>query len=67
MPSIKIVEIKGDQIKLGIEAPKTVKVYRQEIYQEIEQANRLALSSKERTHQTSFFAASVFPWSSAIT
>ncbi|OHD19819.1 MAG: carbon storage regulator [Spirochaetes bacterium GWB1_59_5] len=42
---ISIVEIRGDQIKLGIEAPKTVKVYRQEVYDAIQSENRLAASS----------------------
>jgi len=42
---VSIVEIRGDQIKLGIEAPKTVKVYRQEVYDAIQSENRLAASS----------------------
>jgi carbon storage regulator len=36
---IVVIEIKGDQIKLGIKAPKKVTVHRKEIYQEIEQQN----------------------------
>ena len=28
---IKIIEIKGDQVKLGITAPKSVPVYRKEV------------------------------------
>lgn len=42
---VSIVEIRGDQIKLGIEAPKTVKVYRQEVYDAIQSENRLAANS----------------------
>jgi carbon storage regulator len=36
---VVVIEIKGDQIKLGIKAPKKVTVHRKEIYQEIEQQN----------------------------
>lgn len=36
---ITIVNIKGDHVKIGIEAPHSVKVYRKEIYTEIQNAN----------------------------
>lgn len=36
---VSVVEIKGDQVKLGIKAPQSVKVYRQEVYLAIQQAN----------------------------
>jgi carbon storage regulator len=39
---LTIMEIKGDQVKLGIQAPANVKVYRQEVYQAIQEENRLA-------------------------
>ena len=42
---ISVVEIKGDQIKLGINAPKSVKIFRQEIYQAIQQANKEAVKT----------------------
>jgi carbon storage regulator len=34
-----IVDIKGDQVKVGIKAPREVKVYRQEVLAEIQQQN----------------------------
>ncbi|MDD6327613.1 MAG: carbon storage regulator CsrA [Eubacteriales bacterium] len=37
---ITVLEVKGDQVKLGIAAPKSVPVYRQEIYAQIKEANR---------------------------
>lgn len=43
---IIVIDIKGDQVKLGIKAPKKVTVHRQEIYREIEQENITALSSE---------------------
>ncbi|MGN0436012.1 MAG: carbon storage regulator CsrA [Wujia sp.] len=37
---ITILEVKGDQVKVGIAAPKSVPVYRKEIYAQIQQSNR---------------------------
>ncbi len=36
---VKIVAVEGDQIKLGISAPKHVDIHRQEIYQSIQDEN----------------------------
>ena len=40
--AISVVEFKGDQVKLGIKAPKEVKVYRQEVYEAIQLENKAA-------------------------
>lgn len=37
---IKIIEVKGDQVKLGITAPKSVPIYRKEVYMQIQEANK---------------------------
>jgi len=42
---IVIIDIKGDQVKLGVKAPRKVTVHRKEIYQEIKQENIAAISS----------------------
>ncbi|MDF2951216.1 MAG: carbon storage regulator, CsrA [Anaerocolumna sp.] len=42
---ISILEIKGDQVKLGINAPKSIPVYRKEIYIQIQDANKEAVES----------------------
>ena len=39
---IKIIQIKGDQVKLGISAPKSVPIYRKEVYLQIQEANQAA-------------------------
>lgn len=39
---ITVLEIKGEQVKLGISAPKDVPVYRQEVYAQIQEANKEA-------------------------
>lgn len=40
---VTILEIKGEQIKLGISAPKEVPVYRKEVYAQIQDANKAAM------------------------
>lgn len=44
---VSVVEIKGEQIKLGIDAPSSVKVYRLEVYEAIREENRSAASSAQ--------------------
>ncbi|MCI5584237.1 MAG: carbon storage regulator CsrA [Lachnospiraceae bacterium] len=43
---ITILEIKGDQVKIGIEAPKEIPVYRKEVYLQIQEANKDALANE---------------------
>jgi carbon storage regulator len=42
---ITVLEVKGDQVKIGISAPKTVPIYRKEIYLQIKEANTEAAQS----------------------
>lgn len=39
---IKVLSVEGDQVKIGIVAPKNVKVYRSEVYESIQNENKLA-------------------------
>ena len=39
---ITVLEVKGEQVKLGISAPKEVPVYRKEGYVQIQEANTMA-------------------------
>ena len=43
---ITILDIKGDQVKVGITAPKEVPVYRKEVYLQIQEANKGAVESE---------------------
>ena len=43
---ITVLEIKGEQVKLGISAPKEVPVYRKEVYVQIQEANTEAVSTE---------------------
>ena len=39
---VTVLEIKGDQVKIGNTAPKSVPVYRKEVYAQIKDANKAA-------------------------
>lgn len=43
---VTILDIKGDQVKVGITAPKDVPVYRKEVYLQIQEANKDAVKSE---------------------
>lgn len=45
--SITILDIKGDQVRIGIEAPKSVPIYRQELYVQIQESNKEAADSAQ--------------------
>ncbi|MCR4720782.1 MAG: carbon storage regulator CsrA [Lachnospiraceae bacterium] len=44
---ITILEIKGDQVKIGVVAPRSVPVYRKEIFLQIEEENRKAVAAEQ--------------------
>ncbi|MBQ7636089.1 MAG: carbon storage regulator CsrA [Lachnospiraceae bacterium] len=41
---VTVLDIRGDQIKIGIAAPKEIPVYRKEIFLEIQESNKNAMS-----------------------
>ena len=43
---ITILEIKGEQVKIGITAPKDVPVYRKEVYAQIQEANKASIDNE---------------------
>jgi carbon storage regulator len=45
---VKIVDLDGRHVKLGIDAPKSIAVNREEIYERIQRENRAASALKER-------------------
>ena len=42
---ITVLDIRGDQVKIGISAPKEVPVYRKEVYLQIQEANKEAMNA----------------------
>ncbi len=42
---ITIMEVRGDQVKVGIAAPKEIPVYRKEVYLQIQQENEASMNA----------------------
>ena len=43
---VAILEVKGDQVKIGITAPKEVPIYRKEVYLQIQEANKASVDAE---------------------
>ena len=52
---ITVLEVKGDQVKIGIKAPKDVPIYRNEVYEQIQAANKEALTDQSPENLGKFF------------
>jgi carbon storage regulator len=46
--SVSIIEVRGDQVRLGVDAPRSVKVFRQEVFEAIKAENRAAAESRPK-------------------
>ena len=46
--TITVIALKGNQVKLGIDAPAETKIYRQEIYARIMEANKQAATTRQQ-------------------
>jgi len=42
---ITILEVRGEQVRIGIRAPRTVAIHRKEVYDQIREANLTALEA----------------------
>ncbi len=42
---VTVLEIRGDQVKIGISAPKEVPIYRKEVYLQIQEENKAVLNA----------------------
>ena len=42
---ISVMEVRGDAVRIGIQAPRTVTVHREEVYRDLQRANRAAAQS----------------------
>ncbi len=42
---LTIIDIQGDQVKIGLKAPKNVSIYRKELYLEIQEENKKAAAA----------------------
>ena len=43
---ITVMEVKGDHVKLGIQAPKNVPIYRKEVFEQIQKENEESMNTE---------------------
>lgn len=48
---ISVVEVSGDQVRIGIEAPADVSIYREEIYEAIQEQNKEAVLQSDNVQE----------------
>lgn len=44
---LSVLEINGDQVRIGVEAPSNITIYREEIFEAIQQQNKEAMEFDE--------------------
>ena len=49
---ITVLDVRGDVVRLGIKAPRSIQVHREEVYRELQAANRAAASPSESAVHT---------------
>lgn len=42
---VRVLEVKGDLVRIGVEAPREIKVHREEVYRAVVAANREAVGA----------------------
>lgn len=45
--TISVIEVRGDAVRIGIQAPQAVSVHREEVYRELQKANRQAAATDD--------------------
>lgn len=53
--TITVIGINGDQVKIGVEAPKNVKVFRQEVFEAIQEENKAASNQPSEEQLSKLF------------
>lgn len=49
--TITVLEVRGDQVRIGVDAPREVQVHREEIFRQLEAENAQAAGSASRAQQ----------------
>jgi carbon storage regulator len=52
---VMVVGMEGDQVKLGIDAPRDIPIHRQEVYEEIQEENIAAQASGDEAESMAEF------------
>lgn len=54
---LSVIEINGDQVRIGIEAPSNISIYREEIYEAIKLQNQQAREINENIQEILFLVS----------
>ena len=49
--TVTVLDVRGDQIRIGIDAPRSVQVHREEVFRQLEAENTSAADAAARTRQ----------------
>ena len=44
---VSVIDVRGDAVRIGIQAPRSVSVHREEVYRELQRANENAVSTSD--------------------
>ena len=58
---VTVLQVRGDHVRLGIDAPRDVQVHRREVFLAMEEANRLAATTAEQLASLDLIAAPLSP------
>ena len=45
--TISVIEVRGDAVRIGIQAPQAISVHREEVYRELQKANQQAAATDD--------------------
>jgi carbon storage regulator len=48
---VTVLEVRSDQVRIGIQAPREVQIHREEIYRQVVEENAAAVASSARTRE----------------
>lgn len=46
---VRVIDVRGDQVRLGIDAPRDVQIHREEVFLELQKENESAATASART------------------
>jgi carbon storage regulator len=58
---VTVLEVRGDVVRVGIDAPRSIRVHREEVYRELQAANRAAAQTQEAAAVAVAALAALFP------
>lgn len=56
---VTVLEVRGDIVRVGIDAPRSIRVHREEVYRELQEANRAAAAQTDESAVAAL--SSLFP------